>query len=76
MIVHEHYGELPDGTELQRTYSDEGKYIRKVGTSEVYEEAIDTVPVPFEYEETDTFINSEEELTAEEALEIITGGAE
>lgn len=76
MIVHEHYGELPDGIELRRTYSNEGKYIRKVGTSEIYEEAIDTAPVSFEYEETEAVINGDEELTAEEALNIITGGEE
>ncbi len=61
MIVTEHYGELSDGTELVRTYSDEGKYIHKIGTPEIYEEAIDRVPVLYEYEETDELIPIPEE---------------
>ena len=39
-----------DGKELTRTYSDTFK-IRKVGTDEVYDDAIDALP--YEYEETD-----------------------
>lgn len=76
MIVHEPYGRLPDGTMLERTYSDEGRYIQKVGTSEVYEAAIDIVPSQYAYTETDSFINADEELSDAEALEIIMGGAE
>lgn len=60
MIQHELYEERPDGTKLIRTYSDEGKYIRKVGTLDLYEEAIDIDPVQFEYEETDIDINPPE----------------
>lgn len=40
-----------NGTQLKRTYSDGGFKIRKKGTNEIYDEAIDILD--FEYEETD-----------------------
>ena len=49
-----------DGVNLYRTYSDSELYIRKVGTDEVYSEAIDVEDAPYEYEETDTHIKAEE----------------
>lgn len=52
------------------TYSDVGKKIQKVGTDEIYETAIDLPNAGYTYAETDT----DSEITAEEALEIITGG--
>lgn len=51
---------LPDGIERVRTYSDEGKYIRKSGTLDIYEEAVDIAPAPL-YEETDIDIEPPEE---------------
>ena len=54
------------------TYSDVGKKIQKVGTDEIYETAIDVPNAGYTYAETDT----DSEITAEEALEIITGGAD
>ncbi len=53
MIIKEFYKTRQDGVNLFRTYSDEGKQIRKVGTDEVYDEAIDVENVPYIYEETD-----------------------
>ena len=53
MIVREFYSTRKDGVNLFRTYSDANKYIRKVGTDEVYSEAIDIERAPYEYEETD-----------------------
>lgn len=53
MIKTEFYGERKDGVKLYRTYSDAGVMIQKVGTTEVYEEAIDIEGAGFEYEETD-----------------------
>lgn len=53
------------------TYSDVGKKIQKVGTAEIYDTAIDLPNAGYTYAETDT----DSEITAEEALEIITGGA-
>lgn len=57
---------------LIRTYSDSGKKIQKVGTDEIYDTAIDLPNAGYTYEETD----ADSEITAEEALNIITGGAD
>lgn len=62
-----------DGREFLRTYSDGGKMIRKVGTDEVYGEAVDPINAGREYEETDEVIEVEE-ISADDALEIIVGG--
>ena len=43
-------------------YSDENYYIRKIGTEEIYGEAIDLPEMGYEYEETDEKIEDEEEL--------------
>lgn len=52
MIVREFYRTREeDGVNLYRTYSDCGKDIRKVGTDEVYAEAIDVEGAPYIYEE-------------------------
>ena len=56
---------------LVYTYSDVGKKIQKVGTGEIYDTAIDLPNAGYTYAETD----ADSEITAEEALEIITGGA-
>ena len=56
-----------------RTYSDAGMMIRQMETGVLYVDAVD-VPGLFTYEETDIPV-PDEEITAEEALEIITGGA-
>lgn len=54
MIVREFYRTREeDGVNLYRIYSDEGKDIRKVGTDEVYAEAIDVEGAPYIYEEYD-----------------------
>lgn len=54
------------------TYSDVGKKIQKVGTDEIYDTAIDTPNAGYTYAETD----ADSEITAEEALNIITGSAD
>lgn len=56
MIVREFYLTRKDGVNLYRTYSDENKYIRKVGTDEVYSEAVDIEDTNYQYEETETII--------------------
>lgn len=71
MIVTESYMTRRDGVKLYRSYSDEGFYIERDG--EMYEEAIDPDGVNRTYTETDELIPVEE-LSAEEALAIITGG--
>ena len=62
MIIREYYTTRKDGVNLFRTYSDNKVMIRKVGTNEVYDEAIDIETAPYVYEETDQPINSEEEI--------------
>lgn len=65
-----------DGVNLFKTYSDEGVKIRKVGTSEVYDRAIDVEGAPFTYEETDEKIVTEEERQAQrEAIVAARAGA-
>ena len=56
-----------EGIEFTRHYSDSGVLIRKVGTEEVYEEALDDIPCPYTYEETVTEIPSEKQEMFEEA---------
>lgn len=52
MIIKEFYRVRNDGVTLWRTLSNDGFKIRKVGTNEVYDEAIDVEGAPFYYEET------------------------
>lgn len=60
MIYKEYYRTREDGVNLFRTYSDENFKIRKVGTNEVYSEAIDVEGAPYTYEETDEVIEVEQ----------------
>ena len=53
MIVKEFYKTREDGINLYRTYSDEQYMIQKVGTEEIYDEAIDVETANFEYVEID-----------------------
>ena len=56
MIIKEFYGTRSDGVNLYRTYSDANVKIHKIGTNEVYDEAIDVENAPFSYEETSELI--------------------
>lgn len=51
-IIKEFYITRTDGVNLYRTYSDENFKIKKIGTDEVYDEAVDIENAPYEYEET------------------------
>lgn len=63
------------GTDFTYTYSDAGFKIKNQN-GEIYDEAYDLVEMPRTYTETDIPIQpEEEEETAEELLEIITGEA-
>ena len=55
--------------EFIKRFSDNGKYIEKVGTNEEYAEAVDLIEKEFEYEETDKDIERPEEKL-EESLEM------
>lgn len=68
MIVTEFYKTREDGVRLVRTYSDIGRLLERDGV--VYEEAIDPEDSGRVYVESDM----DEELSAEEALDIILGG--
>ena len=50
------------GNDLVKTYSDKGMMIRKIGTDELYSEAIDPKRFNREYEETDIPIEQHEEI--------------
>ena len=52
-IIKEFYDKTKSGVSLYKTYSDNGYVIQKVGTDEIYEEAIDLETSTFEYIETD-----------------------
>ena len=54
MIVQEQIG-----NDLVKTYSDKGMMIRKIGTDELYSEAIDPQKFNRKYEETDIPIDQE-----------------
>ncbi len=58
MILKEQYKPLLDGRERVRYFSDDGLKIRKVGTDEVYDEAIELAETIVQYEE----INEQEEV--------------
>lgn len=62
MIKKEFYRKRKDGVNLYKTYSTDNLYIRKIGTNEIYDVAIDVENAPFEYEETDEIIETEEEI--------------
>ena len=56
-----------------RHWSDQAVMLRQVETGDLYADAVDVMPCRFTYEETNEPIE-EDELEAEEALRIITGG--
>jgi hypothetical protein len=60
MVVKEFYRVREDGVILYRSFSDEGFYIQKIGTDEVYSEAIDVENAPYKYVETTEKIETEE----------------
>lgn len=68
-IIKEFYITRSDGVNLYRAYSDEDYKIRKKGTDEIYDEAIDIENAPYEYEETDEKIVIDEIIEVEEKVE-------
>lgn len=76
-IIKEFYKTREDGVNLYKTYSDENYMIHKIGTEEIYEEAIDVENAPYEYEETTELIEgeSENDLKAQ-AYDILVGEVE
>ena len=79
MIKREFYKERNDGVKLYKTYSDENYRIQKVGTNEIYDEAIDVENTSFEYEEATEKIETEEISEVEQkaqAYNILVGEVE
>lgn len=70
MIVKDYYKTRADGVKLYRYRSDEGRQIEQSETGYLYDEAIDPEGSAYTYAET----ADGEEIPAEEALKIITGG--
>ena len=68
MIVTDNYALRTDGVQLVRTHSDLGRKIMRDGVA--YDEAIDPSDSGRVYTESD----EPTELTADEALDILTGG--
>ena len=73
MIIKEFYQTREDGVNLYRTYSDNNFKIHKVGTNEIYDEAIDVENCGFIYEETDEPIEDTEEISDAEFRAIVEG---
>ena len=69
MVIKEYYKTRTDGVKLFKSYSNEGFYIHKIGTDEVYSEAIDVENAPYEYDETDKIKPYESEEIIEEEKE-------
>lgn len=74
MIQAEYITHAP-GVTVVRHWSDLGVKLRQTETGELFNDAVDLMPCDFTYEETD-IPTDDDELDAEEALAIITGGAE
>lgn len=66
MIQKEFYRTREDGINLYRTFSDTGFKIQKVGTNEIYSEAIDVEFAKYEYIETEELI--EENIIDEQEI--------
>lgn len=76
-IIKEFYKTREDGVNLYRTYSDAGYTIKKVGTDEVYEEAIDVEDASYEYEETTELIEGVSIIDLKaQAYDILVGEVE
>lgn len=61
MIVKEYYTTRTDGVKLFITYSDANLKIRKIGTSEIYDIAVDVENSTYSYKETDILMDKEDE---------------
>ena len=66
MIQKDFFAVRADGVNLYRSYSDKGLQILKVGTDEIYDEAIDVEDAPYTYEETELPVYDPTEDATEE----------
>lgn len=73
-IIKEFYKKREDGVNLYRTYSDIFYKIKKIGTEEIYDEAVDIEDSDFQYEETEELLEEMSETVLKaQAYEIIIG---
>lgn len=75
-IIKELYKTREDGVKLYRTYSDNNYKIKKVGTEEIYDEAIDVENATYEYEETTEPTETSEIEEKALAYDILVGEVE
>lgn len=76
MLRYEYDTTRSDGKKLYRAYSDQGMKIRKDGTEEVYNEAVDVEDSGFTYTETDIPIEGDtgdEQAQKAAAFDYLTG---
>ena len=83
MIIKSIYMTRPDGVNLYISYSDANLKIRQDQTGAVYDAAVDVETAPYTYTETNEPVEnpvdpeySEPDIPAQEALDMIFGGAE
>ena len=83
MVIKKEYATRKDGVRLLISYSDGGKKIRQEQTGILYDSAVDVESAPFTYSETDEPVDEpvdseyiEPNISAQDALESIFGGAE
>lgn len=73
-IIKEFYKKREDGVNLYRTYSDVFYKIKKIGTEEIYDEAVDIEDSNFQYEETEELLEeTSETILKAQAYEIMIG---
>lgn len=75
-IVKEFYLTRDDGVNLYKTYSNKNFKIKKVGTDEVYDEAIDVEASNYEYEETAELTETNDIIEKAMAYDILVGEAQ
>lgn len=66
MIITENLGAV------ERRYSDAGVKLRQIETNTLWNDAVNAIPCPYTYEETDIPVD-DAELEPEEALDILLG---
>lgn len=69
MIIKEFFATRTDGVKLYRSYSDQKLQIQKLGTNEIYDEAVDVETSEFTYIETDIPVFVPEEFSEENIVE-------
>jgi hypothetical protein len=63
MVLKAYHSTRYDGVRLFRTYSTDGLKIHKIGTDEIYDEAIDVETAEYSYEETEIPVDFIGEVT-------------